>query len=83
MEKIKIYKTEQVIEPVSNKVLSAIMQKCTLVSSKQLATILSKKSDDTLRKGRSTGYGFNYYKDKRGKVYYNLPEILKEIKMTI
>ena len=79
MNKIKNYTTIKTIEPVADEVVENLMRKVHLISSKQLAKILSKKSDDTLRKGRSQGYGFNFYTDKQGKVFYNLPEILKEI----
>ena len=79
MNKIKNYTTIKTIEPVADEVVENLMRKVHLISSKQLAKILSKKSDDTLRKARSQGYGFNFYTDKQGKVFYNLPEILKEI----
>ena len=79
MNKIKNYTTIKTIEPVADEVVEKLMRKVHLVSSRQLAKILSKKSDDTLRKARSQGYGFNFYTDKQGKVFYNLPEILKEI----
>ena len=83
MNKIKNYTTIKTIEPVADEVVENLMRKVHLVSSKQLAKILSKKSDDTLRKARSQGYGFNFYTDKQGKVFYNLPEILKEIGLTL
>ena len=83
MNKIKNYTTIKTIEPVADEVVEKLMRKVHLVSSKQLAKILSKKSDDTLRKARSQGYGFNFYTDKQGKVFYNLPEILKEIGLTL
>tara|TARA_R110000751_G_scaffold216311_1_gene319619 strand:- start:89 stop:340 length:252 start_codon:yes stop_codon:yes gene_type:complete len=83
MNKIKNYTTIKTIEPVADEVVEKLMRKVHLVSSRQLAKILSKKSDDTLRKGRSQGYGFNFYTDKQGKVFYNLPEILKEIGLTL
>jgi hypothetical protein len=83
MNKIKNYTTIKTIEPVADEVVENLMRKVHLISSKQLAKILSKKSDDTLRKARSQGYGFNFYTDKQGKVFYNLPEILKEIGLTL
>ena len=64
MNKIKNYTTIKTIEPVADEVVENLMRKVHLVSSKQLAKILSKKSDDTLRKARSQGYGFNFYTDK-------------------
>ena len=50
-----------------------------LVSSRQLALILSKKNDDCLRVARCENRGFTWYKDKDGNVYYNLPEVMREI----
>lgn len=64
---------------ISDEALKNILPNLQLVSSKQLAKILTKRNDNGLRSARSAGTGFNWYKDKFGNVYYNLPEIMKEI----
>jgi len=56
-----------------------ILQNLQLVSSKQLALILSKPNDNSLRVARCENRGFRWYKDKDGNVYYNLPEVMREI----
>ena len=64
---------------ISDEALKNILPNLQLVSSKQLAKILTKRNDNGLRAARSAGTGFNWYKDKVGNVYYNLPEVMKEI----
>ena len=68
-------KTQQ----LSDEAVKNILPKLQLVSSKQLALILSKKNDDCLRVARCENRGFSWYKDKDGNVYYNLPEVMREI----
>jgi len=51
-----------------------------MVSSKQLAKILSKPNDNSLRVARAENRGFTWYKHN-GSVYYNLPEVMREIKV--
>ena len=68
-------KTQQ----LSDEAVKNILPKLQLVSSKQLALILSKKNDDGLRVARCENRGFSWYKDKDGNVYYNLPEVKREI----
>ena len=55
------------------------MKSFTFVNSKQLAKILGKPNDNSLRAARSNGTGFKFYKDKQGNVYYNLIEVFKEL----
>lgn len=64
---------------VSDVALAAISEKILFVSSKQLAKILGKKNDSSLRASRSNGTGFKFYKDKQGNVYYNLIEVFNEL----
>mgnify|MGYP007063496173 CR=1 FL=1 len=64
---------------ISDEALKNLLPKLQLVSSKQLSKILTKKNDDALRVARSENRGFNWYKDKFGNVYYNLPEVMKDI----
>jgi len=64
---------------VSDVALAAISEKFLFVSSKQLAKILGKKNDSSLRAARANGTGFRFYKDKLGNVYYNLIEVLNEL----
>ena len=68
-------KTQQ----LSDEAVKNILPKLQLVSSKQLALILSKKNDDCLRVARCENRGFSWYKDKDGNVWYNLPEVMREI----
>ena len=68
-------KTQQ----LSDEAVKNILPELQLVSSKQLALILSKKNDDGLRVARCENRGFSWYKDKDGNVYYNLPEVMREI----
>ena len=53
-----------------------------MVSSKQLALILSKPNDNSLRVARCENRGFTWYKHD-GSVYYNLPEVMHEMKVGI
>ena len=53
-----------------------------MVSSKQLAQILSKPNDNSLRVARCENRGFTWYKHD-GAVYYNLPEVMREIKVGV
>jgi len=64
---------------LSDEAISSISDKVLLVSSVQLAKILGKKNDNSLRASRSNGTGFNSYKDKQGNVYYNLIEVFNEL----
>jgi|GEM_PF-1586655 len=64
---------------LSDKAIASISDKVLLVSSKQLAKILGKKNDNSLRASRSNGTGFKFYKDKQGCVYYNLIEVFNEL----
>tara|TARA_R100000479_G_scaffold140199_1_gene76148 strand:- start:42 stop:290 length:249 start_codon:yes stop_codon:yes gene_type:complete len=59
--------------------LASISDRVLLVSSKQLAKVLGKKNDNSLRAARSNKTGFKYYTDKQGNIYYNLIEILNEL----
>ena len=60
---------------LSDNALADISKRVLLVSSKQLAKILGKKDDSTLRAARSNKTGFRFYKDHQGNVYYNLIEV--------
>ena len=68
---------------LSDAALASISGKVLLVSSKQLAKILGKKNDNSLRAARSQRTGFKSYTDKRGNVYYNLIEVFNEIGIKI
>jgi|TARA_B100001964_G_scaffold5140_1_gene5551 hypothetical protein len=71
--------TDLATKQITDEALKKILPKLQLVSSKQLATILSKKNDNSLRAQRCMNIGFTWYKDSRGKIYYNLPEVMQEI----
>jgi|TARA_R110000803_G_scaffold178822_1_gene241253 hypothetical protein len=68
---------------IKDETLKEITKQVQLVSSKQLATIFSKKNDNSFRAARSKGHGFNAYKDPNGNVFYNLPEILKVMRIKL
>ena len=64
---------------LSDAALASIADRVLLVSSKQLAKILGKKNDSSLRSQRSNKTGFKFYTDKKGNVYYNLIEVFNEL----
>ena len=64
---------------LSDAAIASIADRVLLVSSKQLAKILGKKNDSSLRSQRSNKTGFKFYTDKKGNVYYNLIEVFKEL----
>ena len=64
---------------LSDEAIASLSDKVLLVSSVQLAKILGKKNDNSLRASRSNGTGFKSYKDKQGNVYYNLIKVLNEL----
>ena len=70
------------INKLDDEAVTKLMGKFQMVSSKQLAKILSKKNDDSLRVARSENRGFSWYKHD-GSVYYNLPEVMHEMKVGI
>lgn len=72
-------KTDLTSKQLTDKEIDLLLPKLQLVSSKQLARILSKKNDNSLRAQRCQNTGYNFYKDKFGNVYYNLPEVMKEM----
>lgn len=64
---------------LSDVAVKNILENLQLVSSRQLALILSKPNDNSLRVARCENRGFPWYKDKDGNVYYNLPEVMRSI----
>ena len=68
---------------ITDETLKEITKQVQLVSSKQLAKILGKKNDNSLRAARSNKTGFKTYKDKQGNVYYNLIEVFNELGITL
>ena len=68
---------------MSDEAIASISDRVSLVSSKQLAKILGKKNDNSLRAARSNKTGFKTYKDKQGNVYYNLIEVFNELGITL
>jgi|TARA_R100001530_G_scaffold114826_1_gene81790 hypothetical protein len=68
---------------LSDAAVKNLLPKLCLVSSKQLARILNKKNDRSLRSLRSQAEGFPFYKDSSGNVYYNLPEVMKELQVSL
>jgi|TARA_R110002126_G_scaffold100588_2_gene232206 hypothetical protein len=64
---------------LSDEAIASLSDRVLLVSSVQLAKILGKKNDNSLRASRSNGTGFKSYKDKQGNVYYNLIKVFNEL----
>jgi len=68
------------INILDDKAVNKLLENFQMVSSKQLALILSKSNDDSLRVARCENRGFTWYKHD-GSVYYNLPEVMRELKV--
>ena len=68
------------INKLDDAAVKELMESFQMVSSKQLAKILSKPNDNSLRVARAENRGFTWYKHD-GSVYYNLPEVMREIKV--
>ena len=68
---------------LSDAAIASIADRVLLVSSKQLAKILGKKNDSSLRSQRSNKTGFIFYTDKKGNVYYNLIEVFEELGVSL
>lgn len=64
---------------LSDTALKDISTRVLLVSSKQLAMILGKKDDGSLRSSRSKKTGFNFHTDTQGNIYYNLIEVFNKL----
>ena len=79
MKKIIITNTKSLKElQLNDDQINYILEKVRLVSTKQLSTIIN-KTPAALRKARQGGYGFPFFRDKDGKIFYNLPTVLKQI----
>ena len=70
------------INKLDDAAVNKLLEDFQMVSSKQLAQILSKPNDNSLRVARCENRGFSWYKHD-GTVYYNLPEVMREIKVGI
>ena len=70
------------INKLDDAAVNKLLESFQMVSSKQLAQILSKPNDNSLRVARCEIRGFSWYKHD-GTVYYNLPEVMREIKVGI
>ena len=70
------------INKLNDAAVNKLLESFQMVSSKQLAQILSKPNDDSLRVARCENRGFSWYKHD-GSVYYNLPEVMREIKVGV
>ena len=68
------------INKLDDAAVKKLMESFQMVSSKQLAKIHSKPKDNSLRVARCENRGFTWYK-LDGSVYYNLPEVMREIKV--
>ena len=70
------------LNKLNDEAVNKLLEGFQMVSSKQLAQILSKPNDNSLRVARCENRGFSWYKHD-GSVYYNLPEVLREIKVGV
>jgi len=70
------------INKLNDEAVNKLMEDFQMVSSKQLAKILTKDNDNSLRVARCENRGFTWYKHE-GSVYYNLPEVMREIKVGV
>ena len=70
------------INKLDDAAVNKLLEDFQMVSSKQLAKILSKPNDNSLRVARCENRGFSWYKHE-GTVYYNLPEVMREIKVGV
>ena len=70
------------INKLDDAAVNKLLESFQMVSSKQLAQIHSKPNDNSLRVARCENRGFSWYKHD-GTVYYNLPEVMREIKVGI
>jgi len=70
------------INKLDDAAVTKLMENFQMVTSKQLARILSKKNDNSLRVARCENRGFTWYKYD-GSVYYNLPEVKREMKVGV
>ena len=70
------------INKLNDEAVNKLLEEFQMISSKQLATILSKQNDNSLRVARCENRGFTWYKHD-GSVYYNLPEVMRELKVGI
>ena len=70
------------INKLNDEAVNRLLEDFQMVSSKQLAKILTKDNDNSLRVARCENRGFTWYKHE-GSVYYNLPEVMREIKVGV
>jgi hypothetical protein len=70
------------INKLDDAAVTKLMENFQMVTSKQLALILSKPNDNSLRVARCENRGFTWYKYD-GSVYYNLPEVKREMKVGV
>ena len=70
------------LNKLNDEAVNKLLEGFQMVSSKQLAQILSKPNDNSLRVARCENRGFSSYKHE-GTVYYNLPEVMREIKVGV
>ena len=70
------------LNKLNDEAVNELLKDFQMVSSKQLAKILSKDNDNSLRVARCENRGFTWYKHD-GAVYYNLPEVMRAIKVGV
>ena len=82
MTKNKKTNLDTKLNKLNDEAVNKLLEEFQMISSKQLATILSKQNDNSLRVARCENRGFTWYKHD-GSVYYNLPEVMRELKVGI
>ena len=86
-KQLELFSTKKInlntkINKLDDESVNELLKDFQMVSSKQLAQILSKPNDDSLRVARCENRGFSWYKHD-GSVYYNLPEVMRAIKVGV
>ena len=86
-KQLELFSTKKInlntkINKLDDESVNEFLKDFQMVSSKQLAKILSKNNDNSLRVARCENRGFTWYKHE-GTVYYNLPEVMREIKVGV
>ena len=86
-KQLELFSTKKInlntkINKLDDAAVNKLLENFQMVSSKQLAQILSKPNDDSLRVARCENRGFSWYKHD-GSVYYNLPEVMRAIKVGV
>jgi len=84
-KQLSLFQTKKInldtkINKLNDEAVNKLLEEFQMVSSKQLAKLLSKDNDNSLRVARCENRGFTWYKHD-GSVYYNWPQVMREMKV--